>query len=67
MNTYIAIFIAALCSALFLTPLTRDLSIKFGWLDEPGDDRRVHHKAIPRLGGIAILVSVLIGVDPLSG
>ena len=63
MNTYIAIFAAALFSSLFLTPVIRRLSARWGWLDEPRrDERRVHTKAIPRVGGLAILASVIIAL-----
>lgn len=63
MKTYIAIFAAALFSSLFLTPIIRRLSVKWGWLDEPRrDNRRVHTKAIPRVGGLAILLSVIIAL-----
>ena len=62
MNTYIAIFAIALFASLVLTPIIRRLSARIGWLDKPLDDRRVHHQAIPRVGGIAILLSVLIAL-----
>lgn len=62
MNTYIALFAIALLSSLVLTPLIRRLSTRYGWLDVPRDERRVHFKAIPRLGGLAILASVLIAL-----
>lgn len=62
MNTYIAIFTIALCSSLLLTPLIRRLSTRMGWLDHPQDTRRVHRMAIPRLGGLAILASILIAL-----
>lgn len=62
MNTYIALFTAALFASLVLTPTVRRLSTKFGWLDDPLDDRRVHRKAIPRVGGLAILASVLVAL-----
>src|SRR5947209_497997 len=62
MNTYIAIFAIALFASLVLTPIIRRLSARIGWLDKPLDDRRVHHQAIPRVGGLAILLSVLIAL-----
>jgi UDP-GlcNAc:undecaprenyl-phosphate GlcNAc-1-phosphate transferase len=62
MNTYIAIFVVALFASLALTPIIRRFSIKWGWLDEPLDGRRVHVKAVPRVGGVAILLSVIIGL-----
>ncbi|HKC66054.1 MAG TPA: MraY family glycosyltransferase [Pyrinomonadaceae bacterium] len=65
MNTYIALFVIALCSSLLLTPMIRRLSVKLGWLDMPLDDRRVHSKAIPRVGGLAILLSTLIALSLL--
>ncbi|HKQ99109.1 MAG TPA: MraY family glycosyltransferase, partial [Pyrinomonadaceae bacterium] len=65
MNTYIAIFMTALCSSLALTPIIRRLSVRFGWLDNPADTRRVHRLAIPRVGGLAILLSVLLGLSIL--
>src|SRR5205085_439524 len=65
MNTYIALFVIALCSSRILTPIIRRLSVKFGWLDVPRDDRRVHSQAIPRVGGLAILLSTLIAFSLL--
>jgi len=53
---------------LILTPLLRRFCQRHGLVDEPGDDRRVHRKAVPRLGGIAIFLSILIAltVVPLA-
>ena len=62
MNTYIALFVIALFSSLVLTPLIRRFSTRLGWLDVPRDNRRVHHRAIPKSGGLAILASVLIAL-----
>lgn len=65
MNTYLALFVISVCSSLVLTPLIRRLSERRGWFDEPRDDRRVHKKPIPRLGGIAIFLSVLVALSLL--
>jgi len=65
MNTYIALFLIALFSSLLLTPVIRRLSVRWGWLDVPRDNRRVHLKAVPRVGGLAILISVLIAFASL--
>src|SRR4051794_7892689 len=62
MNTYIAVFAIAMFSSLLLTPVIRRFSVRWGWLDVPTDDRRVHRKAIPRVGGLAVLLSVLIAL-----
>ena len=54
MNTYLLLFIMAACSSLALTPFVRRVCERYGWLDEPVDERRVHHSPVPRLGGVAI-------------
>jgi len=45
--------------ALLLTPLVRKLAWYFGIVDQPDQDRKIHCTPIPRMGGVAILVSVL--------
>jgi UDP-GlcNAc:undecaprenyl-phosphate GlcNAc-1-phosphate transferase len=65
MKIYFLLFLIATCSALVLTPIVRRLCQRFGWLDEPLDARRLHSTAVPRLGGVAVFVSVLIGLLPL--
>ena len=65
MKTYFALFIIASCSALVLTPLIRRLCERFGLLDVPADGRRVHTSAIPRLGGVAIYLSLLLALSSL--
>jgi UDP-GlcNAc:undecaprenyl-phosphate GlcNAc-1-phosphate transferase len=48
------------------TPWLRRLCERYRLVDEPSDGRRVHQKAVPRLGGIAIFLSVLIAVSVLG-
>jgi UDP-GlcNAc:undecaprenyl-phosphate/decaprenyl-phosphate GlcNAc-1-phosphate transferase len=50
---------------LVLTPLLRRLCERRGLVDEPRDDRHVHLTPVPRLGGVAIFVSVLIALSSL--
>jgi UDP-GlcNAc:undecaprenyl-phosphate GlcNAc-1-phosphate transferase len=45
--------------ALLLTPLCRDLAIKFGMLDQPDNDRKIHQNPIPRVGGLPIVIALL--------
>lgn len=66
MNTYLLLFIVATVASLALTPLVRRVAQSRGWLDAPGDDRRVHRKAVPRLGGVAVFGSVLLALATLS-
>ena len=44
------------------TPLVRKLSIKVGAVDIPKDNRRMHSKPIPTMGGLAIFVAFAFGV-----
>jgi UDP-GlcNAc:undecaprenyl-phosphate GlcNAc-1-phosphate transferase len=64
-KTYFALFIIATVSALFITPLIRRLCERFRFLDVPSDERRVHTRAIPRLGGIAIYLSLMLALSSL--
>lgn len=65
MKTYFLLFSVATCSSLLLTPIVRRICQRFRWLDMPGEARRTHEKAVPRLGGIAIFCSLLVGLLPL--
>jgi UDP-GlcNAc:undecaprenyl-phosphate GlcNAc-1-phosphate transferase len=57
LNTYFALFLIATVASLVITPLIRRLCQRFSLLDVPLDDRRVHRRAIPRLGGVALYLS----------
>ena len=65
MNTYFALFLIATIASLTITPLTRRLCQRYQLLDVPADGRRVHTSAIPRLGGVAIYVSLLLALSTL--
>ena len=45
---------------MLLIPGLIRIARRFGWYDQPGDARKVHVVAIPRLGGIAIIISTVI-------
>lgn len=52
--------IGAVCAFLIaytLTPPVRVLAFQIGAIDVPADDRRMHTKPIPRIGGLAIFLS----------
>lgn len=61
MQTYILAFTIALAVAYFITPQVKDLAIKLGALDAP-DDRKVHTRPIPRMGGLAIYAAFMLAV-----
>src|SRR5580765_5255985 len=65
MKTYLAVFLLAAFTAGVLTPLLRRVCEHYALLDSSLDKRRVHQKAVPRLGGIAIFLSVTIALASL--
>lgn len=65
MKTYFALFLTAAFASLVLTPLVRRLCDRFGLVSEPRDDRHIHLKAVPRLGGVAIFLSLMIALSLL--
>ena len=61
METYIAIFSSSCLLALLLTPSLREAAIENGILDHP-NERKIHRSAVPRVGGIAIIISFFISI-----
>ena len=47
---------------LALTPIVIKMAKKYNLVDIPKDERRVHNKPMPRVGGIAIVISMFIGL-----
>jgi UDP-GlcNAc:undecaprenyl-phosphate GlcNAc-1-phosphate transferase len=56
------LFGITLALALALTPLVRRLALRRGLVDVPGEARRVHKVAVPRLGGLAMYAAFAVGV-----
>jgi UDP-GlcNAc:undecaprenyl-phosphate GlcNAc-1-phosphate transferase len=57
---YLTLLICIICS-LIITPLVKKFAIKIGATDRP-NQRKVHQKIMPRLGGLAIFISFVIGL-----
>jgi UDP-GlcNAc:undecaprenyl-phosphate GlcNAc-1-phosphate transferase len=61
-------FILAVAIVLVLTPATAWLAPKIGGIDRGGDRPRVHTTPVPRIGGLAIVIGILVPallfVDP---
>ncbi|PLR83147.1 undecaprenyl-phosphate alpha-N-acetylglucosaminyl 1-phosphate transferase [Bacillus canaveralius] len=57
---YLTLLICFL-AAMLLTPIIKKLAFKIGATDRP-NQRKVHQKIMPRLGGLAIFISFLIGI-----
>jgi len=49
-------------SALILAPLPVPLARRWGVLDIPDAPRRIHHRPMPRLGGVALYLAFLLAV-----
>jgi UDP-GlcNAc:undecaprenyl-phosphate GlcNAc-1-phosphate transferase len=57
----ILLFLTALGFGLLANPLAMRLAPRFGFMDRPGH-RKIHKKATPKLGGAAVLASILFAV-----
>src|SRR4029077_1244822 len=53
----VAAFVTGLC-----TPLVRHLAFRLGAVVKPDNERRVHQRPTPTLGGIAMLVGLLVAM-----
>jgi UDP-GlcNAc:undecaprenyl-phosphate/decaprenyl-phosphate GlcNAc-1-phosphate transferase len=53
-------FVTAAVIVLVLTPVTAWIAPKIGGVDTGGDRPRVHTKPVPRIGGLAIMIGVLV-------
>lgn len=60
MKSYFLLFTFPLLMTLFLTPFVRRLALKWGAVDVPDDDRRIHKQTMPRLGGLGIFLSFAV-------
>ncbi len=56
MLKFLTLFIIGFASTLFLTPLVRWIAVQLGAFDFP-NERKVHHRPIPRLGGLSIFIA----------
>ena len=65
MKTYFALFSIATIASLITTPVIRRLCERYKLLDVPLDGRRIHRRAVPRLGGVALYVSCLAALSML--
>jgi UDP-GlcNAc:undecaprenyl-phosphate GlcNAc-1-phosphate transferase len=59
---YLTIFAASLGLSAIFARMVRDIANTRGWATAPESARHLHRKPVPRLGGIAILGSVVLVV-----
>lgn len=65
-STYYIVFVAILVSFIS-TPLVRKFARVINAIDVPKDERRVHKKPIPKLGGLAIYLGFIIALTLKKG
>jgi len=58
--TYLGVFATAVLISFLLTRKIRDLANARGWAYAPPTARHIHTELIPRLGGVAIYLAVVL-------
>ena len=66
MLTYIVAFCLALLVSAMVTPFVTRLAHVYGWLDIPSEARKIHSRAIPRVGGIAVVLAFFAPILSLA-
>lgn len=66
MLTYVVAFVIAVVVAAGLTPLVVAAARRLQLLDQPDTIRKLHGRAVPRLGGVAVVTAFLAPVVALS-
>ena len=61
-NAYLMIFALAMMGCVLATPLVTQIASWVGAIDRPDQFRRIHHGAIPRLGGLGLALGIAAGV-----
>lgn len=56
MRTFLVAFLLSLSVSALLTPLVLRMARRLSLFDQPDGDRKIHTRAIPRLGGISIVL-----------
>jgi UDP-GlcNAc:undecaprenyl-phosphate/decaprenyl-phosphate GlcNAc-1-phosphate transferase len=60
-KVFVVAIVAALVASLALTRVVRDFATRLGVLD-PCNDRSLHTEPMPRLGGVALLISLAVAL-----
>ncbi|MCC5953749.1 MAG: undecaprenyl/decaprenyl-phosphate alpha-N-acetylglucosaminyl 1-phosphate transferase [Acidimicrobiia bacterium] len=61
LSAYAVVLLCAIATTALVTPLVRRLAVRVGAVAQP-DERRVHERPTPQLGGIAMLAGVAVGM-----
>ena len=57
-----AALVTALVISFLMCPLVKSFAYKIGAIDVPKDNRRMHKKPVPRLGGLAIFLGFIVSM-----
>ena len=66
MVTNVILMLIACCASLIMTPVIRNCALRLGAVDEPGG-RKIHLIAVPRLGGVSVVLAVCMTVLAAHG
>jgi UDP-GlcNAc:undecaprenyl-phosphate GlcNAc-1-phosphate transferase len=55
---YLTLFVLAVSSTGFITPVMRRAAKRFGIVDQPNQAHKTHREPIPYLGGVGIMIAV---------
>ncbi|MFN3995085.1 MAG: glycosyltransferase family 4 protein [bacterium] len=61
MIVYFFVFFLSLIITLLITPKVIEFCRRYGIVDNP-DERRIHKEPVPRLGGVAVIISITFTV-----
>lgn len=59
---YIPIMIVGFAMSLGFTPLSRQIAMRFGFVDKPNEARKTHTDHKPMMGGLAIYIALTLSV-----
>ena len=62
LGSSVAALLVAAIVALITTPVVKSMAVKFGAIDVPKDNRRMHKHPIPRMGGLAIFFGFMLSI-----
>src|SRR5688500_2562340 len=65
--TLAACFVTAAVLTALITRMVRDWAVQRGLVDVPDGGRRKHHRAVPRLGGMAVVVGTALTIATVVG
>ena len=62
MGEYVVIYLVAFTLSVFLVPIVRRLALSVGAIDVPDRIRKIHTRAVPRMGGVAIFIAFIVPI-----